>query len=30
MFGFMLKEAGKTVHVNDMDQLIGKVDIIVS
>ena len=28
MFGFMLKEAGKTVHVNDMDQLIGKVDII--
>lgn len=28
MFGFMLKESGKTVHVNDMDQLIGKVTII--
>lgn len=28
MFGFMLKEAGKTVHVNDMDSLIGKASII--
>lgn len=28
MFGFILKESGKTVHVNDMDQLIGKVTII--
>ncbi len=28
MFGFMAKEAGKVVHVNDMDNLIGKVSII--
>jgi len=28
MFDFMKKENGKTVHVNDMDELLGKVELI--
>lgn len=28
MFGFLKKEEGKVIHVNDMDNLIGKVELI--
>ncbi len=28
MFGFLIKEEGKVIHVNDMDNLIGKVELI--
>lgn len=28
MFDFMKKDTGKVVHVNDMDELIGKVELI--
>jgi rhodanese-related sulfurtransferase len=28
MFGFLKKEQGKVINVNDMDNLIGKVDLI--
>ncbi|MGB8453492.1 MAG: rhodanese-like domain-containing protein [Anaerocolumna sp.] len=28
MFGFLKKDEDKVVHVNDMDNLIGKVDLI--
>lgn len=28
MFGFLNRETGDTIHVNDMDNLIGKVELI--
>ena len=28
MFGFLRRDTGKVIHVNDMDSLIGKVDLI--
>jgi rhodanese-related sulfurtransferase len=28
MFGFFKKDDGKVVHINDMESLIGKVDLI--